>query len=243
MRYGLILSLLIAVPCWSQATTTGKATTSGSCSPANTGSGNSFIMKCGIGQKQGQEMLNILNKILANKLDTNLVMTKLDEIQKAMNGRPNVSAPNGIAIGGGTVSNPTVNNFVPPARRLSEEQREILVSCLKTVPGKFTVSAIANSGEAYRYAQDWSEVLSSAGWTNEQPVPVMTMMIAAGMWSGVRFSLPGTWDDATQHASIAVGSPEKKALECVNSAHVAGAAIPYKDMETGRIRVDVSEHP
>jgi hypothetical protein len=243
MRIGLILSLLIAVPCWSQTTTTGKATTSGSCSPANTGSNNTFTIKCGIGQKQGQQMLDILNKILANKLDSEQVMAKLDEIQKAMNSRPNVSAPNGIAIGGGTVSNPTVNNFVPPARRLSEEQREILVSCLKTTPGKFTVAAIANNGEAYRYAQDWSEVLSSAGWTNEQPIPVAAIMIAAGMWSGVHFSLPGSWDDITQHASIVDGSPEKKAFECINNAHVAGAAIPYKDMATGRIRVDVSEHP
>jgi hypothetical protein len=85
MRCGLILSLLIAVPCWSQTSATGKAATSGSCSPANTGSNNTFIIKCGIGQKQGQQMLDILNKILANKIDSEQVMAKLDEILKAVN--------------------------------------------------------------------------------------------------------------------------------------------------------------
>jgi len=34
-----------------------------------------------------------------------------------------ISAPNGIAIGGGTVSNPIVNNFAPPMRSLTDAQQ------------------------------------------------------------------------------------------------------------------------
>ena len=81
MRYVLILSLLIAAPCWSQTSSTGQAETKGPCSPAVTGSKNTFMINCGISQKQGQQMLNILNKVLANQLDPEAVMAKLDEIQ------------------------------------------------------------------------------------------------------------------------------------------------------------------
>jgi hypothetical protein len=41
-----------------------------------------------------------------------------------------ISAPNGIAIGGGTVTNPTVNNFAPPARTLTKDQHDKIVSAL-----------------------------------------------------------------------------------------------------------------
>lgn len=80
MRRCLILFLLIAMPCWSQTDKTGKAETSGFCSPAVTGSKNTFTFNCGIGQRQGQKMLAILNKILASQLDPDVVMVKVDQI-------------------------------------------------------------------------------------------------------------------------------------------------------------------
>jgi hypothetical protein len=91
------------MPCWgqigttgktetsgSQTTTTGNAETAGACSPAVTGNKNTFTINCGIDKKQGQKMLEILNKILANQLDPDAVMAKLDEILKAVN--PNIPA-------------------------------------------------------------------------------------------------------------------------------------------------------
>jgi hypothetical protein len=81
VKLGLIL-LLIALPCWGQTTTTGKAESAGACSPAVSGNNNTFTIKCGIDKKQGQKMLDILNKILANQIDPDAVMRKLDEIKK-----------------------------------------------------------------------------------------------------------------------------------------------------------------
>jgi len=80
MKYGLILSLLIAMPCVSQTKTTGEAKTAGPCSPAVSGSKNTFTINCGISQKQGQKILGILNKILADQTNTEAVMAKLDEL-------------------------------------------------------------------------------------------------------------------------------------------------------------------
>jgi hypothetical protein len=86
VKYSVILCLfLVAVPCWSQTNTTGGAETKGPCSPAVSGSNNKFTITCGIGKAQGQRMLDILNKILGNQLDPNTVMSKLDEILKAVN--------------------------------------------------------------------------------------------------------------------------------------------------------------
>lgn len=85
MKYGLILSILIAVPCMGQTTATGEAMTSGPCSPAVTGSSNQFTINCqGVGKEQGAQFLEILNKIVNNQLDPKLVMAKLDEIQKGV---------------------------------------------------------------------------------------------------------------------------------------------------------------
>jgi hypothetical protein len=156
---------------------------------------------------------------------------------------PTANAPNGIAIAGGTVTNPTVNNYSPASRRLSDEQKTMLVACLRSNPGTFTVSAISNNGEAYQYASDFSGVFTSAGWKNEQTIPVAIIMIAGGMWTGVKISVHGTWDETTHTASLIEGAPETTGLSCLRAAKFGAAAIPYKDMTTSSIRIDVSERP
>lgn len=92
MKCGLVLLLLLAIPCHSQTPATGQAQTKGPCSPAVSGHSNTFVIKCGIDKAQGREMLAIINKILANELDPNAVMAKLDEILAAVNpNRPAVT--------------------------------------------------------------------------------------------------------------------------------------------------------
>src|SRR5216684_4850160 len=52
-----------------------------------------------------------------------------------------ISAPYGIAVGGGVVSNPTVNNYAPVPRRLSDPQKSELAECFRRKPGRFSISA------------------------------------------------------------------------------------------------------
>jgi len=85
VKYGVILSLLIALPSWSQTAKTGEAETTGPCSPAVTGSYNQFTINCqGITKRQGEDFLRILNKILKNELDPSEVLKRLDDIQKGI---------------------------------------------------------------------------------------------------------------------------------------------------------------
>jgi hypothetical protein len=193
MRYVLFLMLCV-VPLHAQ--TTGTANTTGPCSPAVTGNNNQFMIKCdGVSKLEGDKILAVMNKILANQLDTATVLKKLDEILKT---RPlNQNCPNGICAGGDITGNPTVYNAAPQ-RRLSEEQKNALANCLRQNPGKFTVASLANNSEAHKYAEDWYEVFTSADWSNEQPIPIPTFIVGGGMWSGMRISISGVWDAASQ---------------------------------------------
>jgi hypothetical protein len=76
---------LLASPCNSQNATS-KAETTGACSPAISGNNNQVNISCqGISKDQAAKMTSILNKILANQIDPDAVMAKLDEILKAVN--------------------------------------------------------------------------------------------------------------------------------------------------------------
>ena len=62
-------------------------------------------------------------------------------------------APLGIAISGGNVDHPTVNNYAQPAREMLPQQRSLLVTCLSHVHGTYSIGALMNNGEAYDYAK------------------------------------------------------------------------------------------
>ncbi len=80
MKYGLILSLMVALNCWSQ-TTTGKAETTGACSPAISGNNNQVTIKCrGLTKRQADNYSALLNEILKRQIDPQTVMQELDEI-------------------------------------------------------------------------------------------------------------------------------------------------------------------
>ncbi len=66
--------LVIAASAFAQPQPAIRAETKGACSPANTGNNNTFNITCGIGRAQGDQMIKILNTILANQLDTGAVL-------------------------------------------------------------------------------------------------------------------------------------------------------------------------
>jgi hypothetical protein len=75
------------------------------------------------------------------------------------------NAPNGIAISGGNVSNPTVNNYLPPQRGLTTDQRDKLVACLRQ-SGTFSllVRHAEHNFEAQTYADSLASALRDGGW-------------------------------------------------------------------------------
>lgn len=87
---------------------------------------------------------------------------------QVINPNETISAPNGIAIGGGAkVDNPVVNNFGEPKRFriLSEPQIENAIAVLSTHPAKINVTAMSGDEEAVQLAQQLYSTFSKAGWT------------------------------------------------------------------------------
>jgi hypothetical protein len=78
------LLLLLCVSAIGQSKTTGTAEAKGACSTANTGNNNTFEITCGIGKEQGDQILKLLNQILADHLDPSAVMTMLENIQSQL---------------------------------------------------------------------------------------------------------------------------------------------------------------
>jgi hypothetical protein len=153
--------------------------------------------------------------------------------------------PGSITQFGGAGNQATVNNYAPPPRRLSEQQKKDFVECIKAKPGRFSIGAISNNGEAYRYAQDWRDVFISAGWEIEhKDIPIQIFSIGGGMWSGVQLNVHGASVTEGQVA-LANDSPEKNLFECGTKVSFPPVTnlIPYKDLPTGTVRVMVSEQP
>lgn len=186
-------------------TTPGKATTSGVCSPATSGNNNTFVIKCGIGSAQGKQMIQILNKVLANQIDPTAVMTKLDEILKAESkssveqsgignqqtviqpGSLIQSSSGGVNVQQGTtapnspiIDSPITLGSVP--KDISPQDMNSIITYLSSAPIKESIRVVEDqfSGSA-PFPDKFYDALKSAGWT----------MLDAGVSSMVGFSAPG----------------------------------------------------
>ncbi len=127
------------------------------------------------------------------------------------------SAPNGIAIGGGQVTNLTVNNYAPPARRLllSEEDRKKVVAYLAKTPATLALGVLVGDGEAYRFAEDWEELFTDAGWTIKDG-KVANMMLMGGFWDGVQLSYRGPKIQPGEEVSVPDSTPEGRVVFVLN---------------------------
>jgi hypothetical protein len=122
---------------------TGTATTRGTCSPANTGNGNTFTITCGIGAEQGADLIKIVNKILANETDLKQFGGKIDEILKGVNDIKASSIP----------------------FRLTEQQKNTLVAGLTPFKGqKVVIMRVSGDHLGEKTAQDFVEVFVRSGW-------------------------------------------------------------------------------
>lgn len=73
------------------------------------------------------------------------------------------NAPNGIAIGGGIVTNPTVNNYGPRSRRLTADERNNLKAAIAGSKGRVIIWFFVGD-DTQALAQDFYDVFHEAGW-------------------------------------------------------------------------------
>jgi hypothetical protein len=128
-----------------------------------------------------------------------------------------VSAPNGIAIGGGIVNNPTVNNFgaqAKPDRRISAQDRVRLVNQLSQCKGKVSISAPVNDTQTTRYAMDWYEVLQTAGWEMKDRIVLGYLSVGGPPFAGAMLRVKGD----PLSPGEAVNVPTTEPLGCLGQA-------------------------
>ena len=112
------------------------------------------IHNCGIGEKQGGKIVELLNRVLANqeKLDDLIKVAsqprQITVVQSPV-AQSNSGGCNQQVVGG----NNNTNNCVPQPRILTKEQAIALADAITQVPSGIQVKiGAADSGEAYDYA-------------------------------------------------------------------------------------------
>lgn len=131
-------------------------------------------------------------------------------------------------------------NSLPP-RRLSDAAKAALAACLKKSSGQFSIAAIANDREAYRYAQDWRDVFLGAGWhAANGDTLIGTFTIAGGKWTGMRVSMRG---DPQKGEAPGDASPEATFARCVEARRdipAGGRILRYRERPGGVVEIQVS---
>jgi hypothetical protein len=181
---------------------TGNASSSGSCSPANTGNNNQFTINCGIGQAQGKKLIDILNKILTRQLDPDAVLSKLDEIKSDLDELKRKSTetvvgaktgdvvvqPGGVASFGqqGGITAQQVN-ITPkkPARHIPADIHGEMVRLLAQAPGLVFIQAFVGDTEAYQFADEIRSVFKSANWTLIEDGSIRSFVETGKPWTGL----------------------------------------------------------
>jgi hypothetical protein len=147
------------------------------------------------------------------------------------------SAPDGIAIGGGTVNNPTVNNFgkpdLPPRRLPANVQAE-MARVLSGVPGTISISVLMNNREAWDLASDYHSVFVAANWTIDEN-RIKSFMSVGQPWTGSKLQLtvtgikPGQKIDVPAGPAATVLAVLTDASKQLNFEHASEATPDGKD--------------
>jgi hypothetical protein len=79
------------------------------------------------------------------------------------------NAPNGIINDGGTMTNPTVNNYGPRSRRITQQQHDEIVPMLTNDRARVVVWAYSTDPDTWGLAKDLYGALKDSGWSMEDP--------------------------------------------------------------------------
>jgi hypothetical protein len=168
MRLALFL-LFPLLLCGQQAT--GNATASGTCGLANTAAIGSVVINCGIGRVQGQKMIEILNKILANQLDTDTVSKLLEDLRSGQ-----IRIENGVLKLASTVDR--IREQQNP-RTLTPQQSRDFGVLLEQFRGQvFTISSYDTEGKGF--AEFLIPFFERSGWIAPPPASKLGVIQVLG---------------------------------------------------------------
>jgi hypothetical protein len=150
--------------------------------------------------------------------------------------------PGSIGITGGTVTNPTVNNFGSPVRRIRPESRDDVIAILKQTPIKIDIAYVPGD-ETFQFANDMYEILKGAGWEigSFQLVELQTP------WRGVRVDYYEAGSDKLpvgRRVTVLKGSPAETLIEVLMKAGIRNISVhPNEEDPQDSIRLLIAPYP
>jgi len=130
----------------------------------------------------------------------------------------------------------------PPARRIPPEHRAELIRFFSIKPSKVRIEAITNDVEAYRFAQDWYEVLKAAGWTIEED-RIKMFMNAGQPLQGVNLVFHGEPLPQNQAVEAPNTEPIGYIVTAMNALKVTFTGQRLPDVAEGMVILDVYVRP
>lgn len=150
-----------------------------------------------------------LLEIIASDLERLAKLLPAGNDGSAREAHTSISAPNGIAIGGGNVTNPTVNNYAPPQRQIPKQIENQLIVALKQYPGEVHLSSDSGDFEANTLARQFFSIFEAAGW---HPIEIGTLMGGSALPQEIQIGYHGAAGIAGQMGSIPDDQPAARAV-------------------------------
>ncbi len=135
-----------------------------------------------------------------------------------------------------------IGTLAPSPRRIPPEHREELIRYFSTKPSKVRIEVIANDGEAYRFTQDWYEVLKASGWTIEED-RISTFISAGQPLFGVNVKFRGELLLPNQTVQAPTTEPIGYIIAAMNALKVAFAGQRLPDIAEGLVILDFHTRP
>jgi small basic protein len=141
----------------------------------------------------------------------------------------------------GTGNQVTINPVQPP-RRIPSESRAGLVRFFSERPAKVSISVIVNDPEAYRFAQDWYEVLKAAGW-NFKEDRIIPFIAGGQPQFGVVVKLHGEPVPPNQQFAVPNTEASGYIARAMSTMKISFSGQKYPDIEEGLISLDFYARP
>lgn len=153
-----------------------------------------------------------------------------------------VSAPNGIAIGGGTVTNPTVINNAPLQRVIPQNVQDDLVRVLKQYPGEVRIESDSGDFEANTLAKQLFSIFDVAGW---RPIEIGYLMGGESLPQEIQIGYRGPAPTPGQMTAT-IPSDQPAAFAMVRALYEAGfrriTIIPNPDRKANTLLINVGHN-
>jgi hypothetical protein len=157
-----------------------------------------------------------------------------------------INAPSGIAIGGGTVVNPTVNNYgaqTKPDRTIGEPDRTEIVRYLSEMKGTIGLSAPSGDREATNYAVLWYAIFKDAGWQMKDRIVLAYLTVGGNPTPGAILHVRGEPAKQGEQITVLAADPLARVANALKSQSVPILLQRDPNQEDGLIVIQFGPRP